>query len=117
MSAKLTEIVVDCEDADRLAEFWCSVLGWKVVDRDEDSVEIGDRGDGPTLLFAPVPEAKTVKNRIHLDVRAVDGNPRAEVERILRLGAHTVDIGQGNVSWVVLADPEGNEFCVLQGAP
>ena len=117
MTSRLTEIVVDCTDAERLAEFWCKVLGWVVVERDGDDVEIGDGGTGPTVIFGPVPDAKTVKNRIHLDVRAVDGNQRAEVERILRLGAHQVDIGQGNVSWVVLTDPEGNEFCVLQGAP
>ena len=117
MSSKLTEIVVDCTDADRLAEFWCAVLRWNVVDRDGESVEIGDGSDGPTLLFGPVPDDKTVKNRIHLDVRARDGDQRSEVQRIVALGAHTVDIGQGNVSWVVLADPEGNEFCVLQGAP
>ena len=117
MTSKLTEIVVDCEEPERLAEFWCSVLHWTVVDRDEGSVEIGDGNQLPTLLFEPNPDGKTVKNRIHLDVRAVDGNQKAEVERMLRLGAKTIDIGQGNVSWVVLADPEDNEFCVLQGPP
>jgi catechol 2,3-dioxygenase-like lactoylglutathione lyase family enzyme len=117
MTSALTEIVVDCEDAERLAEFWSAVLGWHVVDREEGAVEIGDDGPGPTLLFDPVPDAKTVKNRVHLDVRARDGDQRSEVQRILRLGAKTIDLGQGNVSWVVLADPEGNEFCVLQGAP
>jgi catechol-2,3-dioxygenase len=117
MTTRLTEIVVDCVEPERLAEFWCSVLHWTVVDRDGTSVEIGDGDRLPTLLFDTSPDAKTVKNRIHLDVRAEDGNQKAEVERILRLGAKTIDIGQGNVSWVVLADPEGNEFCVLQGAP
>ena len=58
-----------------------------------------------------------MKNRIHLDVCAADGDQQAEVERIIALGARPVDIGQGDVTWVVLADPEGNEFCVLQGAP
>ncbi len=114
MPVKLTEIVIDCAEPEALATFWCAVLGWKVVDRDEGSVEIGPGGGGgPTLLFEPVPEAKVVKNRIHLDVRPTE-DQRAEVGRIIGLGAQLIDIGQGNVSWVVLADPEGNEFCVLR---
>ena len=81
------------------------------------TVEIGDGGDGlDASCSIPVPEPKTIKNRIHLDVDAVDGDQHAEVERILALGARAIDIGQGDVSWVVLADPEGNEFCVLSGA-
>jgi hypothetical protein len=70
-----------------------------------------------TIVFEPVPEKKTIKNRVHLDVKAVDGDQDAEVERLIALGARRVDIGQGDVSWVVLADPEGNEFCVLSGRP
>ena len=70
MTSKLTEILIDCTDAERLAEFWCAVLGWKVIDRDEDDVEIGDGTDGPSIVFEPVPERKTIKNRIHLDVNA-----------------------------------------------
>ena len=70
------------------------------------------------LLFLPVPEGKTIKNRIHLDVHADDGDQAAEVERLIALGATHADVGQGNdVDWVVLADPEGNEFCVLAGPP
>jgi hypothetical protein len=68
----------------------------------------------PTLTFARVPESKTVKNRLHIDVSPIDGAQEAEVERLLVLGARRVDIGQGEQSWVVLADPEGNEFCVLR---
>lgn len=118
MTSVLTEIVIDCADTERMAEFWCAVLGWKVIDRDDGDVEIGDgAGTQPTLLFEVVPEPKTVKNRIHLDVCAADGDQAAEVERILALGASRVDIGQGDVRWVVLADPEGHEFCVLDGAP
>jgi hypothetical protein len=67
----------------------------------------------PALVFVTVPEAKTVKNRLHLDVRPVDGSHELEVERLVALGARRADIGQGEVPWVVLADPEGNEFCVL----
>ncbi len=119
MTATLTEILIDCSDAERLAAFWCDVLGWKVIDRDEGDVEIGAPGPrgGVTILFQPVPEAKAIKNRIHLDVKADDGDQAAEVERLIALGARRVDVGQGDVSWVVLADPEGNEFCVLAGSP
>jgi len=113
MAARLTEIVVDGHDPERLAAFWSGVLGWEVVDRDEGSVEIAGPGDGPTLLFEPVPEDKIVKNRLHLDVNPTDRDRDAEVERIIGLGAVPVDVGQRDVDWVVLADPEGNEFCVL----
>jgi catechol 2,3-dioxygenase-like lactoylglutathione lyase family enzyme len=114
MSSKFTELVIDCRDAERLAAFWCEVLGYEVVDREEGMVEIGGGGPGPTLLFAPVPEPKTVKNRLHIDVNPSDREQDAEVERILGLGARRVDVGQGDVDWVVLADPEDNEFCVLR---
>ena len=117
MTSKLIQVLIDCADPERLAEFWCAVLGWQVIDRDEQDVEIGDGGAGPTILFEVVPEAKTMKNRLHLDLRALDGDQAAEVERLIALGARRVDIGQGDVRWVVLADPEGNEFCVLAGRP
>jgi hypothetical protein len=68
----------------------------------------------PTLVFALVPESKTVKNRVHIDVSPIDRDRDEEVQRLLGLGARHVDVGQGEQSWVVLADPEGNEFCVLR---
>ncbi len=68
----------------------------------------------PTVIFIPVPEPKTVKNRLHIDVSPIDRGQDEVVERLLALGARRVDIGQGEQSWVVLADPEGNEFCVLR---
>jgi Glyoxalase-like domain len=71
----------------------------------------------PTLVFVAVPEGKAVKNRLHLDVRPIDGPHEAEVERLIALGARPADVGQGRVPWVVLADPEGNEFCVLGPLP
>ena len=119
MTSTLTEILIDCADAERLAAFWCDVLGWKILDRDEGDIEIGVPGarDAVAIVFQPVPESKTIKNRIHLDVKANDGDQAAEVERLIALGARRIDIGQGDVSWVVLADPEGNEFCVLSGSP
>jgi predicted enzyme related to lactoylglutathione lyase len=114
MAARLTEIAVDCSDPDRLAQFWSAVLGWPVGERDDWGVELLGPPGWPTLLFIKVPEPKTVKNRLHLDVNATDRDQDAEVERIIALGATHADVGQGDVSWVVLADPEGNEFCVLR---
>jgi catechol 2,3-dioxygenase-like lactoylglutathione lyase family enzyme len=131
MTSRLTEIVVDCGDPSALATFWCGVLGYHVVRTDPDQVEIGpwqeepsDLADqvriaptAPTLVFVAVPEGKAAKNRLHLDVRPVDQSPEDEVDRIVRLGATPADIGQDDVPWVVLADPEGNEFCVLGPLP
>jgi hypothetical protein len=120
MSSAFTEVVIDCHDPMALAVFWSHVLGYKVIDEDGESVEIGRRAgpdaapDKPTLLFERVPESKIVKNRVHIDVTPVGIEQAAEVERLLGLGARHVDIGQGQQTWVVLADPEGNEFCVLR---
>ena len=115
MSSRFTELIVDCADPELLAEFWMGVLGWQRTGRYEEAVEIaGPPGSGPSLTFIPVPEAKTVKNRLHIDVNPVGCEQEQEVERLIALGARQVDIGQGERSWVVLADPEGNEFCVLQ---
>jgi hypothetical protein len=123
MTSKLTDVAIDCADPSGLAGFWCSVLGYEVQDQDEGLVTIGSpmAPDGlhrvgpvpPTLTFAHVPDGKTVKNRLHLDVNPTDREQDEEVRRLLDLGARHVDVGQGDVSWVVLADPEGNEFCVL----
>ena len=126
MASKFTELTVDCKDPRPLADFWCAVLGYRIVDEDSDGVEIAawdtqaTRSQAgplpPTLLFIRVPEGKTVKNRLHIDVNPTDRDRDDEVERLLALGASRADVGQGpDVSWVVLADPEGNEFCVLQG--
>ena len=115
MSSRLTELVVDCHDPQRLAAFWCEVLDWRVNESEPDIVEIVGDEPGPTIVFLKVPEPKTVKNRVHIDVNARDREQAEEVERLIGLGARRVDIGQGDdVSWVVLADPEGNEFCVLR---
>jgi predicted enzyme related to lactoylglutathione lyase len=113
VAVKLTQVVIDSADPKTLAEFWCAVLGWKVVDQDGDEIEIGGPDDGANLLFDRAPDPKVAKNHLHLDLTPTD--QAAEVDRILALGARRVDIGQGDVSWVVLADPEGNEFCVLSG--
>lgn len=116
MTSRFTELCIDCSDPQRLAEFWSQVLDYKITSSEEDEVEIsGPEGSGPTLLFITVPEKKQVKNRLHIDVNPQDRDQDEEVERILALGATHADVGQGpDVSWVVLADPEGNEFCVLR---
>ena len=115
MTSRLTAWVIDCRDAERLAEFWCAVLGYRIVGRDGSDVEIaGDRG-APSILFERIPhDVKLHKNRVHLDVNAVDVDQATELQRLLDLGATHVDIGQGDQTWVVLADPEGNEFCLLR---
>jgi Glyoxalase-like domain len=127
MGSRLTEIVVDCRDPVAQAAFWAAALGYHVVRSGDGQVEIAPwqreppnqaeqvrHAPGvPTLVFVPVPEAKTVKNRLHLDLRPVGLSHAAEVERLVSLGARRADIGQGEVPWVVLSDPEGNEFCVL----
>jgi catechol-2,3-dioxygenase len=115
MSVKLGTVVVDCADPEALSRFWCDVLEWHVVDRDDDgAVEIGPADQQHlTLLFEPVPERKTSKNRLHFDINPLRSDQETELERLLALGARKVDLGQGDQSWVVLADPEGNEFCLL----
>ncbi|WP_371749777.1 VOC family protein [Streptomyces sp. NBC_01283] len=125
MTSRFTELAVDCHDPERLAAFWCQVLDFKVIDRSEGKVEIGSwvptiedvraRQMPPTLLFIRVPEARTVKNRLHFDISPIDNSTDDEVTRLLGLGAARTDVGQGpHCGWVVMADPEGNEFCVLR---
>jgi hypothetical protein len=135
MTSRFSELVIDAHEPKRLAEFWCGVLGYHVLDEQPDLIEIGDIGlpaeptdayieewkarlragvAAPTLVFAKVPEGKEVKNRVHIDVSPIDASHPDEVERVLALGAKRVDIGQGDVRWEVLADPEGNEFCILR---
>ena len=106
------EVVVDSRDPLALGAWWIEALGWVEVDRGDDQVEIAPSpGAHPTVLFGLVEEEKMVKNRLHLDF--VPDDQDAEVERLLRMGATRADVGQDDVPWVVLADPEGNEFCVL----
>ncbi|QPP09470.1 VOC family protein [Streptomyces bathyalis] len=114
MAVSLHHIIVDAHDLPNLARFWCRVLDWQVLSEKEREVIIGTAPSAPTgICFMPVTEEKTVKNRLHLDLAPDD--QAAEVERLIGLGARPVDVGQGDQrSWVVLADPEGNEFCVLR---
>ncbi|MBW4029940.1 MAG: VOC family protein [Acidobacteria bacterium] len=103
---------VDAIDPVSLGRWWLEALGWVVVEETADVFEIRPTPNQlPGILFVRVPETKIAKNRLHLDFRPDDRD--LEVDRLLKLGAARVDIGQGEQSWVVLADPEGNEFCVL----
>ncbi|MFE3374871.1 VOC family protein [Streptomyces anulatus] len=125
MASKFTELAIDCADPIGLARFWCSVLDYEVRDEDaeEGVVTVGPRSAPeaedrpgpvpPVLTFARVPEGKSVKNRLHIDVSPSDREQGDEVRRLIALGARRADVGQGDASWIVLTDPEGNEFCVL----
>jgi hypothetical protein len=129
MTCRVTEINVDCTDPAGLAGFWCAALGYSVLESTDGLVEVGPerRSDAelldavrrepvaPSMFFAMVPERKTVKNRLHLDLSPIDCTQAEEVARLELLGARRADVGQsGAESWVVMADPEGNEFCVLR---
>jgi hypothetical protein len=113
MASRWDSIVIDATDPARLGRWWAEVLDYKIIFEVADEVAIArEEHTGPALVFGTVPEAKTVKNRLHIDLRPDDRE--AEVERLVNMGARRVDVGQpDDVTWVVLADPEGNEFCVL----
>ncbi|WP_122261420.1 VOC family protein [Ornithinimicrobium cerasi] len=134
MALKWYTIVVDCRDAQAQARWWAEALDWVVVhDTAEEAVAVPrhaleEHEEGPVrdletwmrrgqgLVFVPVPEGKTLKNRLHIDLAPHSSQDRdAEIQRLLDLGATRVDVGQDpeQVTWTVLADPEGNEFCVL----
>ena len=113
MASRFYHLCVDAHDPSALAQFWSAVLEQPILYEDDEEVLVGaDDQAYPGLCFLRVPDEKSTKNRLHIDLAPDDFD--AELDRILGLGASRVDIGQGNVSWVVLADPEGNEFCLLQ---
>ena len=117
MDIRIQCVVVDAGDPERLARFWSEAIGWRITYESDDewAVEAPEGspaiGVAPDILFVKVPDRKLSKNRLHLDLRPAD--QQAEVDRLIALGAAPADIGQGDTRWVVLADPEGNEFCVL----
>ncbi|MET0324073.1 MAG: VOC family protein [Ilumatobacteraceae bacterium] len=128
MALRWYSTVVDCSDVAALSHWWADALGWQVVYEADDEVVIvpahvteeSIRSTpwaevGPGIVFVPVPEGKTVKNRIHIDLAPHSSDDRdAEIARLVAMGATPVDLGQGDaVTWNVFADPEGNEFCVL----
>jgi len=113
---RISCICIDAVDPGTVAEFWKAALGFEIREVDDEGISLGSPEGGlPTVDILRVPEPKTVKNRLHLDLRADGATTDAELERLLTLGATPVDIGQGtDVDWVVLADPDGNEFCLLR---
>jgi predicted enzyme related to lactoylglutathione lyase len=124
MPTRLVHLVIDAAQPARLARFWTAALDWEIAVDGPDAAAVWPRGyryPDPValpLVFVRVPEAKTGKNRVHLDLATESAEHQAaEVDRLLSLGAVHADIGQGQVPWVVLADPEGNEFCVLDPRP
>ncbi len=117
MGVVVSQVCIDAAEPRRLAVWWAEVLGWQIDDEDPDEVEI-DPGDGSATpwLFLAVPDVKAVKNRVHPDIRPADGSSQdEELARLIGLGARPIDVGQGSdATWHVLADPEGNEFCLLR---
>ena len=112
MGLELEAIVIDCQDATTLGRWWAEVLQWPYEIADDGFVSVFQPDRHPPLLFfMNGPDPKTAKNRLHLDFR--DDDQQALVHRFVAHGATRVDLGQGDPSWVVLADPEANEFCVL----
>lgn len=119
-SVVVSQLTVDAREPLELARWWAQVLGWRVVEEDADEIALLPAdGSATEWLFCRVPETKQVKNRLHVDLRPRDGSDQAtELDRLLGLGAVPVDVGQGpDVTWHVLADPEGNEFCLLRRTP
>ena len=120
MACRITELVLDCRDPARLAEFWCAVLGYEVVKRDGDDLELGPPGhhfgDGTlTLVLSRSDDPRLAKLPLHLDVSPAGCDQETELARLTALGARPADVGQdGTEPWVVLQDPEGNVFCLLK---
>ena len=120
MPTRLVHLVIDAADPARLARFWAAALGWEVAAEEHGVANVWPHGyhyPDPValpLVFLSVPEARTGQNRVHLDLATESAaHQAAQVDRVLGLGAVRADIGQGSVSWTVLADPEGSEFCLL----
>jgi hypothetical protein len=129
MTSRVTEIIIDSRDPLTLAKWWAEILDYQVAPpakegwvgitawptEEERPSEDAYRTSAqvPSIVFVPVPEPKTVKNRTHLDLWAIDRTQEEEVAWLESHGARRVDIGQHDVPWVVMADPEGNEFCIL----
>jgi catechol 2,3-dioxygenase-like lactoylglutathione lyase family enzyme len=125
MTSRLTEVIVDCHDMSRLADFWCEVLGYERTSSGDGWLAISAPGEQPSvstwrvapqppvMAFVRVPESRSKKNRVHVDVTPIDVTQADEVQRLIGLGATHSDVGQSGTPWIVMADPEGNEFCVM----
>lgn len=127
MTLRWYSLEVDCKNPASLSRWWADLLGWDIVFEADDEVAVAPgymldealprEQRGPGLVFVPVPEDKQVKNRLHIDLApGPDDDQEAEVARLEERGARRVNVGQDedDVTWVVMADPEGNEFCVLR---
>jgi len=117
MSSALLNVTFDCADAGAIARFWAAVTGWALHDEgtwdEHEEYSVGPPAEGGIrLYFVGVPEPKVIKNRLHLDVVPRDVSQQEEIARLVRLGASVADDQPADVGWVILADPEGNEFCV-----
>ncbi len=114
MTVRIRDIVIDSSDPEQVAAFWCEALGYRVADADDTYVAINGASSAPTMLFLRSSDTKLHKNRIHFDVCPTQGTTRdEEVARLESLGATRTDFGPTDSSWVVMADPDGNEFCVM----
>jgi catechol 2,3-dioxygenase-like lactoylglutathione lyase family enzyme len=120
MVSRISELVLNCADPELLARFWSEVLGYVELGREDGAIEIGppEAGFGgvqPTIILSPSSNPRAGRLPLHIDVSPVDRDQDAELERLLALGARPADVGQtGDEPWHVLADPEGNEFCLLR---
>ena len=115
MTSKFSSLALDAVDTRRLADFWTQALDYRIAEEGDGIISLAPvDGFGPPIDILPVPEHKGVKNRLHLDLKADGCTGKEEVQRLLDLGAVHADVGHGpDVTWTVLADPEGNEFCIL----
>jgi hypothetical protein len=126
MASRLTEVIFDCHNLQLMSDFWCEALDYERVHSGDGWIAIGACGpelteamlvesaQSPALAFVLVADDKVFKNRVHIDVTPIDRSQEDEVSRLVSLGAKRIDIGQSGTSWVVMADPEGNEFCVME---
>ena len=115
VAARIGEFAIDCSDPVVAAEFWCAALGYRITDQDETGVAIAGDSSAPTVFLSATADEKRHKNRMHFDICPVGTTQEEEVSRLVALGARPVDIGQGeDMSWVVMEDPVGNEFCVMR---
>jgi hypothetical protein len=118
MALRISEICFNCANPEAMAEFWSAAIGYREVARDESGISIGGAPNAPVILMVRVDDvgkgAKVGHNRLHLDLSPTGRDQADEVARLEALGARRIDIGQGSPSWIVMADPEDNEFCVLR---
>lgn len=114
MTSRFAQWTLDVHDVPLMAAFWSAALGYRIEEGDDGDAHLRPPGGGLSVWLQPTDAPKTTKNRDHPDLVAVDGDIEAEVARLLELGATRADVGQkGDEGFTVLADPEGNEFCIL----